>query len=160
MKIVRNLPKIFLMTIGFIVIKNILQISFGVISNAPSKPFDVLNIINIAKYTREGLMIYIIYFFLYEIVIFGTTFYFLMYLLLFILIQKFGNRISIHILFLLLIYNFVIQIFNDDKVEFYSILIVILLGFSNWMMFRKCMKFALNTPCQPRIGNSADDSQV
>lgn len=135
-----NLHKIFLITIIFIFIKNILQIFFGVVSNSPSRPFDVLNIINIFKYTKEGLMIYIIYFFLYEIIIFGVTFYIWMFLLLFVLIQKFVNRLSIQILYLLLIYNFAIQIFNDNKVEFYSILTVILLGFSNWWMFKKWIK--------------------
>jgi len=142
MKIIEKLPKIFLMTIGFIVIKNILQIFFGVVSNSPSRPFDNLNIINILNFSNDSFLIYITYFFLYEIIIFGATFYFWMYLLLFVIIKKFGNKISIQILYLLILYCLAIQIFNDNKIEFYSILIVFLLGFSNWMMFKKWMKFA------------------
>lgn len=130
------------MTIGFIVIKNIFQIFFGVVSNSPSRPFDNLNIINILNFSNDSFLIYITYFFLYEIIIFGATFYFWMYLLLFVIIKKFGNNISIQILYLLILYCLAIQIFNDNKIEFYSILIVFLLGFSNWMMFKKWMKFA------------------
>lgn len=140
MKIIEKLPKIFLMTIIFIFVKNLLQIFFGIIINSPAQPFDTLNLINVFNFTKDSFEIYIFYFFLYEIIIFGGAFYLWMYVLLFFIISKFGNRITLQVLYLLLIYIFSVQIFNDEKVAFYPVLIVIILGILNWWLFKKWIK--------------------
>lgn len=125
------------MTIIFIVVKNLLQIFFGIIVDSPAKPFDTLNIINVLNFTKDSFEVYILYFFLYEIITFGGVFYLWMYVLLFFIISKFGNKIALQILYILLVYNFAVLIFNDEKVNFYSIFIVIILGILNWFLFKK-----------------------
>lgn len=140
MKIIDNLPKIFSITLIFITAKSIFQFIFGTLINAPIHPFDSLNIINGTSYSMDHFISYFYYYLLYEIIIFGTVFYFWMFVLLFFLIKKFGNKISLQILYLLIIYIFAVQIFNNEKVDIYPVLIVILLGLLNWWMFKKWIK--------------------
>jgi hypothetical protein len=102
---------------------------------------DNLALINILNFSPNEIKLYVYGFILYEVIIFGLCFYLWIYVALFFIIKKWGNKIPAQILYMVLIYIFSVQIFNSNKVEFYSTFIVILLGLLNWWMFKKWIKF-------------------
>lgn len=136
MKLIDNLPKLLLTTLSFIFIKNMLQIIFGVITNSSNKQYDSLILINPINFTGSTLKFYMFYFILYEVIIIGLSCYLVMYIFLFFIIKQFGNKIYIQILFPLVIYNVAIIFFNTSLDIFY-LLIIIILGFMNWKIFKK-----------------------
>lgn len=139
MKFVENLPKIILATIFFVFIKNILQIFFGVISNSPNKQYDSLILINPLNFTGSTLKFYFFYFLLYEIVIIGASAYLFLYISLFLIVKKWGNQLFLQISYLFLIYILAITFFNTP-INLLCVLIVIILGISNWYTFKKYIK--------------------
>ncbi|PIF44416.1 hypothetical protein CLU96_1384 [Chryseobacterium sp. 52] len=139
MKFVKNFPKLILATFFFIFAKNLLQIFFGVIFNSTNKQYDSLILINPLNFSDSTLKLYILYFFLYEMLIIGLSVYLLLYNILFFIIKRFGNKLSLQILYLLLIYNVSIIFFNTP-INFFCILIVVILGVLNWYIFKKIIK--------------------
>lgn len=139
MKFFENFPKLILTIITFVFVKNILQIFFGIISNSPNRQYDSLILINPLNFTGATLKFYIFYFFLYEIVIIGSSAYLLLYICLFLLIKRFGNKLIIQILYFLIMYNIAIIFFNT-QINFLCLLIAIILGILNWYIFKKYIK--------------------
>jgi hypothetical protein len=136
MKFADNIHKLLLTTIVFVFIKNILQIFFGLITSSHNKQYDSLILINPSNFTGSTLKFYLIYFFLYELLIIGISAYFLIYICLFFTIKRFGNKISLQILYLLFLYNIAILFFNVE-INFFCIVIVLALGLMNWYVFKK-----------------------
>jgi hypothetical protein len=136
MKFIKNLPKLFLTTIIFIFVKNILQVFFGVITNSYNKEYDSLILINPLNFTGSTPKFYLFYFVLYELLIIGVSAYLLLYTCLFFIIRRFGNKISVQILYLLLAYYIAILFFNT-QIDFFCVLIAVILGLMNWYIFKK-----------------------
>ncbi len=139
MKFVENLHKLILATITFIFAKNILQIFFGIISNSPNKQYDSLILINPLNFTGSTLKFYFFYFFLYELVIIGSTAYFLLYVALFFIIKKLGNSIWLQTMYLLLGYVLAAKFYNTT-IDVFCIPISMILGILNWNIFKKYIK--------------------
>lgn len=139
MKFVENLHKLILVTLSFIFAKNILQIFFGIVSNSPNKQYDSLILINPSNFTGSTLEFYFFYFFLYEILIIGSTAYLLLYIALFFITKKLGNSLWLQILYLLLAY-FIATIFYNTTINFFFIPISIILGVLNWNIFKRYIK--------------------
>lgn len=140
-KIVNNFPKVLLITVISIVIKNLMQIFLGTITNSKNVIESSLVIVNVSEYSFERFRLLLIGFLLYEVVIFGFLIYFWIYFLLFFIVKKIGNNLYIHILYLLLLYNFFVLLFNNEKIDFYFIIIILIIATLNYKFFKKWIKF-------------------
>lgn len=138
MKLIESIFRLFLIILVTILTKVFLQISFGTILQVPRKPINALELFNGKEITFSYLIYYLMYEFFYIFL-----FYIWIYIILYFIIAKLGNKISIHLFYWLLIYNLAVLIFNREKVDFSSILIVIILGIMNWWMFKKYVKLQL-----------------
>ncbi|RMZ58474.1 hypothetical protein D1632_12730 [Chryseobacterium nematophagum] len=136
MKFTENFYKLLLIVYVFIFSKNILQIFFGIITTSPNKQYDSLILINPLNFSNSTFIFYLLYFILYELVILGTGIYLPLYILLFFIVRRLGNKISIHILYLLILYCMAIWLFNVEMDPF-CILVIGILGFLNWFLFKK-----------------------
>ncbi|RNA62670.1 hypothetical protein D1631_12365 [Chryseobacterium nematophagum] len=136
MRFTEKFYKLLLIVYVFIFSKNILQIFFGIITTSPNKQYDSLILINPLNFSNSTFIFYLLYFILYELVILGTSIYLPLYILLFFIVRRLGNKISIHILYLLILYCMAIWLFNVEMDPF-CILVIGILGFLNWFLFKK-----------------------
>ncbi|CAA7197521.1 hypothetical protein CHRY9293_03586 [Chryseobacterium potabilaquae] len=136
MRFTENFYKLLLIVYVFIFSKNILQIFFGIITTSSNKQYDSLILINPFNFSNSTFIFYLLYFILYELVILGTSIYLPLYILLFFIVRRLGNKISIHILYLLILYCMAIWLFNVEMDPF-CILVIGILGFLNWFLFKK-----------------------
>lgn len=123
-------------------LKNLLQVIYGTISNY-TEVAQMYRLINLKKETSfDGLigLLYIV--FVYDFIIFVIIFYFLIYLILYTLIAKFGNKLWIQILYVIIIYFVTITYFDPFNYNFFFILISVIIGYCNWWLFEKWIKFA------------------
>ncbi len=114
----------------FLIVKNILQILFGLLTSFTN--VEVYTIYNI-KQSTFSLAIVIFYdFFAFVIMIYIWAF-----LLLYLIILEYKNKMWIHMLYSVIIYLLAIFIFNKGEINDFFIIISILLGILNWYLFKK-----------------------
>ena len=119
-------------------LKNILQIFLGYLSiENDIKIYKIYNIKN-TVYSLEYIFQLII---IYDYFIFAIIAYFWVFIILFFLIKKIGNKLWIHISYSLSIYLLAITYYDPFHYNILFILIAIFLGYVNWWLFKKWIKF-------------------
>ncbi len=114
----------------FLIVKNILQILFGLLTSYTDvEPYTIYNI----KQSSFSLAIIIFYdFFAFVIMIYIWAF-----LLLYLIILEYKNKMWIHMVYSVIIYLLAIFTFNKGEINDFFIFISILLGILNWYLFKK-----------------------
>lgn len=129
---IKNLYKLLIITFLSVIIKNLLQILFATsFKSAGELRFYNLNQENV--YSFKFILFNII---LYDFILL-FLFYIIMYLILFFVVKDFGNKIWIQILYISIIYLLAMLIKEHGNFYFEYVIISILIGFSNWLMFKK-----------------------
>ena len=119
-------------------LKNILQIFLGYLSiENDIKIYKIYNIKN-TVYSLEYIFQLII---IYDYFIFAIIAYFWVFIILFFLTKKIGNKLWIHISYSLSIYLLAITYYDPFHYNILFILIAIFLGYANWWLFKKWIKF-------------------
>lgn len=137
MKSSNNLLKLVgIMSIA-IIVKNILQLVFGYLSNSESdiKLYKLYNLQD-SNYTYVFLiqLVFIYDFFL------AVFIYLPLYLILFLIVKTYGNKFWFQIFYTLCIYLLTVCFFDNGKLNYLFMIITILLGVHNWYLFKKWMK--------------------
>lgn len=136
MKPIINFLKLILIASITILSKVFLQIVLGTILNLKLMPYDALKL-----YNGTGMIFSdILYFLFIEFIYYFVLYYLWLYIILYFIVLKLRNKISIQLFYWLLMYNFAVLFFNDEIVNFYSIIVVLILGTLNWWMFKKWIK--------------------
>lgn len=119
----------------FILSKNVLQLIFGYLFTSETD-IKFYKIYNIQKsiYSVDTVIILMI---LYECLIFGYI-YFGIFLILYFFILNYGNKLFIQIVYLIVIYCLIA--FSVDEFNIFYLIIVILLGIVNWLLFKRWVK--------------------
>lgn len=122
-------------------LKNILQIIIGTITdyNQVAKVYSLVNLKKRLSWDNKIGLIEILL--IYDFVIFAIAFYLWGFLLLYILTVVLGNKLWLHIFYAIAIYLIIILFFDHFHPNFLFILITIFLGYANWVMFKKWIKF-------------------
>jgi hypothetical protein len=119
-------------------LKNILQIFLGYLSiENDIKIYKIYNIKN-TVYSLEYIFQLII---IYDYFIFAIIAYFWVFIILFFLTKKIGNKLWIHISYSLSIYLLAITYYDPFHYNILFIFITIFLGYVNWWLFKKWIKF-------------------
>lgn len=119
-------------------LKNILQIFLGYLSiENDIKIYKIYNIKN-TVYSLEYIFQLII---IYDYFIFAIIAYFWVFIILFFLTKKIGNKLWIHISYSLSIYLLAITYYDPFHYNILFILIAIFLGYANWWLFKKWINF-------------------
>ena len=119
-------------------LKNILQIFLGYLSiENDIKIYKIYNIKN-TVYSLEYIFQLII---IYDYFIFAIIAYFCVFIILFFLTKKIGNKLWIHISYSLSIYLLAITYYDPFHYNILFIFITIFLGYVNWWLFKKWIKF-------------------
>lgn len=140
-KFILNIIKLIGVMYISITLKNILQIFFGTLTNY-SEVAQIYRLVNLQKETSYENVVRLLYIlFAYDYLIFGVLFYFWFFIILYFLIKKFGNKLSIHIFYILFIYFTIITYFDPFHYNVLFILTSICLGYANWWMFKKWINF-------------------
>lgn len=122
-------------------LKNFLQIFLGTLTNydGVTKPYRLINLNKQPTFELKKSMIELI--FLYDYILFIVIFYIWFFLILFFLTKKFGNKLWIHISYSLCIYLLAITYYDPFHYNLLFIVISLFLGYTNWWMFKKWIKF-------------------
>lgn len=114
----------------FLIVKNIFQILFGLLTSYTEvEPYTIYNI----KQSTFSLANIIFYdFFAFVMMIYLWAF-----LLLYLIILEYKNKMWIHMLYSVIIYLLAIFTFNKGEINDFFIFISILLGILNWYLFKK-----------------------
>ena len=119
-------------------LKNILQIFLGYLSiENDIKIYKIYNIKN-TVYSLEYIFQLII---IYDYFIFAIIAYFWVFIILFFLTKKIGNKLWILISYSLSIYLLAITYYDPFHYNILFIFITIFLGYVNWWLFKKWIKF-------------------
>ena len=119
-------------------LKNILQIFLGYLSiENDIKIYKIYNIKN-TVYSLEYIFQLII---IYDYFIFAIIAYFWVFIILFFLTKKIGNKLWIHISYSLSIYLLAITYYDPFHYNILFIFITIFLGYVNWWLFKKWINF-------------------
>ena len=122
-------------------LKNLLQILIGTLTNY-SEVAQVYRLVNLQKETSFENVIRLFYILLvYDYLIFTVLFYFCIFVILFFLTKKFGNKLWIQISYSLSIYLLAITYYDPFHYNILFILIAIFLGYANWWLFKKWINF-------------------
>lgn len=124
-------------------LKNALQIFLGTLTNYSevTKPYRLVNINN--RITFDTKISHLKLIFLYDFILFASIAYFWLFLILYLLVKKFGNKLWIHFSYTILIYIFTITYFYPFNYNIIFIFITIILGYANWYLFKKWIDFSL-----------------
>lgn len=122
-------------------LKNLLQITFGTLTgySGVTKPYRLINLND--RSNLEAKLIHLKLIFLYDYILFALFFYFWIFAFLLLCIRHYGNRLKIHILYFLIVYLLVITSIDPFHYNFLFILIMLIVGYANWWMFRRWIKF-------------------
>jgi len=126
----KNILKLIGIIYIFLVIKNILQIFFGLFTT-----FTDIEMYTIYNIHDSAYSLAIIIF--YDFFAFVVMIYIWIFLFLYLLILEYKNKIWIQILYSVAIYLLAIFIFNRGEINDWFIIISVILGISNWWMFEK-----------------------
>ena len=135
MKHLNNLVKvIFIMYCG-IFIKNMLQLIFGYISNSPNdiKLYKLYNL-HQSNYSYSFLLQLI---FIYDFILLAISVYFPTYIILYFLINNWGNKLWLQLSYIVILYLIINYFFNSGNIDVLFLTIVITIGFFNWFLFKK-----------------------
>lgn len=124
-----------------ITIKNILQIFLGTLFNYSevAKPYRLINLNKEPTFELKKSMIELI--FLYDFILFVLAGYFWVYVILYIIIALRGNKSWVHLLFFSTTYMITVTYFDPFNYNIFFIIIVIILGYVNYLLFDKWVKF-------------------
>lgn len=138
MKLLKNIPKLIGIMYCAIIVKNVFQLIFGYFSNSESdiKIYKLYNL-QASNYSYNFLIQLI---FIYDFILLAFTVYIFLYLILYLTIEAFGNKLWLQILYIFIIYIITIIIFNQGGFNNLFIIITILLGGVNWFLFKKYIK--------------------
>jgi len=122
-------------------LKNALQILIGTISNSDSdiKLYKVINLRS--ESSIDDLLFLFSTLIIYDFLLLVIIFYFWIYLLLYLIISQIGNKLWLQIVYPIIFYLISIIYFDNFHPNILFIFIVIVLGFTNWWMFKKWIKF-------------------
>lgn len=136
MRSLNNILKLVGIMYCAIIIKNVLQLVFGYLftSTTDIKFYKIYNIQQ-SIYSLDTVIILMI---LYECCIYALI-YFAVFLILYFITLNYGNKLLIHIIYLVIIYCLIILTVGIVKEEFniFYLLIMIILGTLNWWLFKK-----------------------
>lgn len=135
---ISDLFKVFCIMYINLFIKNVLQIILGYIFTSDTN-IKVYRLYNISETIYDFFYI-ILLILVYDFLIFVKLFYSLIFLILYIIIRIFGNKLWIHVLYSLSIYIIAITFFDPYNYNIFFILIVMLLAYVNYFLFDKWVK--------------------
>ena len=122
-------------------LKNILQILLGTIFNTEDD-IKIYKLINIrSESSLEGVSLLFQVILGYDFFIFVAIAYLWIYVFLYLVVTLIGNKLWFHIIYTIAIYLITILFFDHFHPNILFILITIVLGFVNWWMFKKWIKF-------------------
>lgn len=118
--------------------KNILQLILGYLSNSESdiKLYKLYNLQE-SNYSY-GFLFQLI--FIYDFLFLAVIFYLPLYLILYLIITRFGNKVWLQIFYPVAIYLLAIYFLGRSSFNYLFILITILVGLLNWYLFKKWFK--------------------
>lgn len=117
-----------------IVVKNILQLVFGYLSNSESD-IKLYKLYNLQDSTYSYVFLFQLIF-IYDFLFLAVSTYLPLYLILFLIVKVYGNKFWLHILYVFGIYMLAIYFFNNGNFNRLFILITILLGTLNWYLLK------------------------
>ena len=118
-----------------IFIKNMLQLIFGYISNSPNdiKLYKLYNL-HQSNYSYSFLLQLI---FIYDFILLAISVYFPTYIILYFLINNWGNKLWLQLSYIVILYLIINYFFNSGNIDVLFLTIVITIGFFNWFLFKK-----------------------
>ena len=121
-------------------LKNILQIIFGTIFNT-DHDIKIYKLINLKRESSlEGINLLFQVILGYDFFIFVIVAYLWVYLFLYLMVSLIGNKLWLQISYPIIIYLITILFFDHFHPNILFIVITVVLGFSNWWMFKKWIK--------------------
>lgn len=138
MKRLNNIFKLTVIMYFGILSKNILQLILGYLSDSESdiKLYKLYNLQE-SNYSY-GFLLQLI--FIYDFLFLAVIFYLPLYLILYLIIIRYGNKVWLHIFYPVAIYLLVIYFFSRSNFNDLFIFITILVGLLNWYLFKKWLK--------------------
>ena len=138
---IKNIFKLIGIMYISISLKNLLQISIGTLTNYSevTKPYRLINLTKRSNF--EARLNHLKLIFLYDYLLFALIAYLWLFIILYLLVAKYGNRLGIHICYIILVYLIVVTYFDPFKYNILFMLISLMLGFSNWWLFKKWIRF-------------------
>lgn len=135
MKLLNNIFKLIVIMYFGILSKNTLQLILGYLSNSESdiKLYKLYNLQD-SNYSY-GFLLRLI--FIYDFLFLAIIFYLPLYLILYLFITAFGNKIWLQIFYPVAIYLLVIYFLGISSFNYLFIFITILVGLLNWCLFKK-----------------------
>lgn len=138
MKLLNNIPKLIGIMYSAIIVKNIFQLILGYLSDAEND-IKLYKLYNLQESSYSyGFLFQLI--FIYDFLFLAVTFYFPIYLILYLAVIRFGNKIWIQIFYIFAIYFTIVYFFDKSNFNYLFIFIVILIGLLNWYSFKKWIK--------------------
>lgn len=135
MKLLNNIFKLIVIMYFGILSKNTLQLILGYLSNSESdiKLYKLYNLQE-SNYSY-GFLLRLI--FIYDFLFLAIIFYLPLYLILYLFITAFGNKVWLQIFYPVAIYLLVIYFLGISSFNYLFIFITILIGLLNWCLFKK-----------------------
>lgn len=135
MKLLNNIFKLIVIMYFGILSKNTLQLILGYLSNSESdiKLYKLYNLQD-SNYSY-GFLLRLI--FIYDFLFLAIIFYLPLYLILYLFITAFGNKVWLQIFYPVAIYLLVIYFLGISSFNYLFIFITILVGLLNWCLFKK-----------------------
>lgn len=121
-----------------ILAKNILQLTLGYLSNSENdiKLYKLYNLQE-SNYSYDFLLQLI---FIYDFLFLAVIFYLPLYLILYLIVARFGNKVWLQIFYLITIYLLIIYFLGQSNFNYLFIIITTLIGLLNWFLFKKWIK--------------------
>lgn len=122
-------------------LKNFLQLILGTLLNFEhdAKAYKLLNLGMRSSFESKVGLIQLML--IYDFIIFVLIAYLWIFLLLYVLVVIFGNKLWLHISYAVLVYLITILFFDHFHPNALFVLITIFLGYTNWWMFERWIKF-------------------
>lgn len=120
-------------------LKNILQLLLGTLFNSEhdAKVYKLINLdMRSALNTKLGLIELML---MYDFIVFVFIAYLWIYLILYLVVNLIGNRLWFQLLYPFTVY-FITILFIEFNPNILFILITLVLGFTNWWLFKKWIK--------------------
>ena len=124
-----------------ITVKNVLQFALGTSFNYSevAKPYRLINLNKQPNFELKKNMIELV--FLYDYILFALAAYLWIFLILYIIVTVKGNKLWIQISYTMIIYFIIVTYFDPFHYNIFFILITMLLGFINYFLFKKWIKY-------------------
>ncbi|EFK36212.1 Uncharacterised protein [Chryseobacterium gleum] len=138
MKLLNNILKLIVIMYFGILAKNILQLTLGYLSNSENdiKLYKLYNLQE-SNYSYDFLLQLI---FIYDFLFLAVIFYLPLYLILYLIVARFGNKVWLQIFYLITIYLLIIYFLGQSNFNYLFIIITTLIGLLNWFLFKKWIK--------------------